>query len=104
VAALRLRRREAARALAGALMASVVGYLPGAPAQAADPPDVVITYLTQDEDRLPPLSALDQLLLDEGVMGAREAITENQTTGRFLGQTYELKEVIVPKNGDLLSC
>ena len=33
-----------------------------------------------------PLSLLDALLPDE-VMGARQAITENQTTGRFLATT-----------------
>jgi ABC transporter substrate binding protein (PQQ-dependent alcohol dehydrogenase system) len=38
---------------------------------------------------------------DEGLMGARQAITENQTTGRFLGQEYELAELVVAADGDL---
>ena len=58
--------------------------------------DVTITYVTQDEDRVIPLSLLDTLLPDEGLMGARQAITENQTTGRFLGHDYQLAEVVVP--------
>jgi ABC transporter substrate binding protein (PQQ-dependent alcohol dehydrogenase system) len=69
---------------------------------AADQLEVRITYLTQDEDRVAPLSLLDTLLPDEGLMGAREAIAENQTTGSFLGHAYELNEVLVPKDGDLV--
>ena len=50
-----------------------------------------------------PLSLLDTLLPDEGLMGARQAITENQTTGRFLGHEYALAEVVVPADGDLVA-
>jgi hypothetical protein len=60
--------------------------LPATLARAADPLEVKITYVTQDEDRVAPLSLLDTLVPDEGVMGARQAIKVNQTTGRFLGQ------------------
>ncbi len=101
VAALRSHRRQIARALCAALIGVGLGWLPAAPARAAEPLEVVITYVTQDEDRVAPLSLLDSLLTDEGLMGARQAITENQTTGRFLGQSYQLKEVMVPKDGDL---
>ena len=103
VAILRWPRPAFARALAGMLIGAGLGWLPAAPARAADALDVVITYVTQDEDRVAPLSLLDSLMPDEGVMGARQAITENQTTGRFLGQNYELKEVLVPKDGDLVA-
>ncbi len=102
VAALPWRRREAGRALVGALMAVAIGW-PVFAARAADPLEVKITYVTQDEDRVAPLSLLDSLLPDEGVMGARQAIKENQTTGSFLGQTFELNEVLVPKGGDLVA-
>jgi ABC transporter substrate binding protein (PQQ-dependent alcohol dehydrogenase system) len=83
---------------------AVVGLtlLLGAPA-AAEPVHTTITYVTQDEDRLVPLSLLDTLLPDEGLMGARQAITENQTTGRFLGHEYELVELVVPQDGDLVA-
>ena len=36
-------------------------------------------------------------------MGARQAITENQTTGSFLGHNYTLTEVVVPEDGDLVA-
>jgi ABC transporter substrate binding protein (PQQ-dependent alcohol dehydrogenase system) len=73
------------------------------PAAAQDKLDISISYVTQEEDRPIPLSLLDTLLPDEGLMGARQAITENQTTGQFLGHNYELNEVIVPEDGDLVA-
>ncbi len=102
VAALPWRRRAAGRALVGVLIGIAAGWS-AVPARAADPLEVKITYVTQDEDRVAPLSLLDTLLPDEGVMGARQAIKENQTTGRFLGQNFELKEMLVPKDGDLVA-
>jgi ABC transporter substrate binding protein (PQQ-dependent alcohol dehydrogenase system) len=78
-----------------------VTALAGAAAQAKV--EVPITYVTQEEDRVIPLSLLDTLVPDEGLMGARQAITENQTTGQFLGHNYTLNEVVVPKDGDLVA-
>ena len=51
------------------------------PAAAQDKVNVPIVYVTQEEDRPIPLSLLDTRLPDEGLMGARQALTENQTTG-----------------------
>jgi ABC transporter substrate binding protein (PQQ-dependent alcohol dehydrogenase system) len=69
-------------------------------AQAA-PLEVTITYLTRAEPPLAPLSLAEPILEDEGIMGARQAIRENQTTGRFLEHNYELAERILPEDGDL---
>jgi len=44
-------------------------------------------------DRPPPLSLLDQRPKDEGVGGARLAIDDNNTTGRFLKQSFTLDVV-----------
>jgi ABC transporter substrate binding protein (PQQ-dependent alcohol dehydrogenase system) len=81
----------------------LIALLLAQPARAADPLQATITYVTQEEDRVVPLSLLDTLLPDEGLMGARQAITENQTTGRFLGHEYALAEVVVPEDGDLVA-
>ena len=89
------------RILAIALITGLIGA--AEPPLAQDELNVSITYVTQGEDRVIPLSLLDTLLLDEGLMGARQAITENQTTGEFLGHNYELKEVVVPEDGDLVA-
>jgi ABC transporter substrate binding protein (PQQ-dependent alcohol dehydrogenase system) len=98
-------RRDGRRGLArltSAVTALLIGAAGPAVAQ-SDPLTVEITYLTQDEDRVIPLSLLDTLLPDEGLMGARQAISENQTTGRFLGHDYALAEVLVPTDGDLVA-
>ncbi|HEX2841122.1 ABC transporter substrate-binding protein [Hyphomicrobium sp.] len=42
------------------------------------------------EDRLPPLSLLDIPPPDDGVAGAKLAISDNNTTGRFLKQEFDL--------------
>jgi ABC transporter substrate binding protein (PQQ-dependent alcohol dehydrogenase system) len=41
------------------------------------------------------------VLEDEGIMGARLAIGDNQTTGRFLGQDYRLVERVAERDGDI---
>ncbi|NNG05908.1 MAG: ABC transporter substrate-binding protein [Inquilinus sp.] len=61
---------------------------------------VVIGYLTQEEEPPIPLSFLDPILTDEGLQGARLALSDNKSTGRFLGQDFTLREVVVPIDGD----
>ncbi|HEX5794583.1 MAG TPA: hypothetical protein VFY19_01990, partial [Geminicoccaceae bacterium] len=85
------------------LAAACFCWLAAGAVGAQDRLDATITYVTQEEDRVVPLSLLDTLLPDEGLMGARQAITENQTTGRFLGHDYQLAEVVVPEDGDLVA-
>ncbi|MEO1723786.1 MAG: hypothetical protein AAFR84_15445 [Pseudomonadota bacterium] len=78
-------------ALALALMLSVA-----LPAPAADGFKLTIHYLTREYPQPLPLSLRLERAEDEGLMGARLANEENQLTGRFLGQEYELVEHILP--------
>ena len=55
---------------------------------------VEIPYIALHVKRRLPQSFLDQPPEDEGVQGARLALSENQTTGRFLGQSYLLRELV----------
>jgi hypothetical protein len=50
-----------------------------------------------------PLSLVDKVLTDNCVQGARLAIKDNNQSGAFLGQSYELIEDIVPKDGDVIA-
>ena len=62
---------------------------------------VQIGWFSQAVKRTLPLSYLDQPPQDEGIQGARLGVADNDTTGRFTGQSFTLPEVIVPEDGDL---
>jgi ABC transporter substrate binding protein (PQQ-dependent alcohol dehydrogenase system) len=80
-----------------ALMIATIGSASGAPLQ------VHITYITRQEPPPQPLSLVEPILTDEGLMGARQALAENQTTGQFLEHEYQLLERIVPEDGDVVA-
>lgn len=63
------------------------------PAKADEKPTITIPIimLRQLRDKNPPLSLLDLPPPDEGVAGARLAIADNNTTGRFLNQSFKLE-------------
>src|SRR5499433_678002 len=62
---------------------------------------VEIGWLSQAVKRSLPLSYLDQPAEDEGLQGARLGIADNDTTGHFTGQSFELVERVVPEDGDV---
>jgi len=62
---------------------------------------VQIGWLSQAVKRTLPLSYLDQPPQDEGVQGARLGIADNETTGRFTGQSFKLTEAVAPEDGDV---
>ena len=64
--------------------------------------EVTVGYLKIEAPRPPVLSNLDPLPEDLGLAGAKTGISDNATTGQFLGQTYELIAEIVPEGGDAL--
>ena len=66
---------------------------PTAPAKAGEKPAVTISiaYLKQKRDQSPPLSLLDIAPADDGVAGAKLGISDNNTTGRFVGQAFKLE-------------
>ena len=65
--------------------------------------DVTLTYLKQEVEAPPVLSNLDPVPEDLGLAGAQVALSDNATTGRFLGQTWALEAQSVAPGGDLLS-
>lgn len=62
-----------------------------------------LTYLRQVVPPPPVLSNLDPIPADRGLAGARLGLEDNITTGRFLGQKYEMDETDVPPGGELLA-
>ena len=74
-----------------------------APAAEATPPTVTIPihYLSKAYPEPVPLSLVDKPLTDNGLQGARLALTDNNKSGAFLGQQYELIEDLLPADGDV---
>jgi len=88
-------------ATAGLILAALA--VPLTCAQAAPALEIPIVFLSRAETPRLPLSFVDPVVEDPGVWGARLAIKDNQTTGSFLNQEYELVEVVIPTDGDILS-
>ncbi|MDJ0614547.1 MAG: ABC transporter substrate-binding protein [Rhizobiaceae bacterium] len=57
--------------------------------------DIPIAYLEIRQPLPPTLSNLDEIPEDVGLQGAELAIKDNNTTGKFLGQTYSLEPVVL---------
>jgi ABC transporter substrate binding protein (PQQ-dependent alcohol dehydrogenase system) len=64
----------------------------GTSAAAADPVEIGIGYLRRAGAK-PTLSLVEQPAADDGLAGARLAIEDNNTTGKFLNQHFTLEEL-----------
>jgi len=65
------------------------------------PLKISIGYLGEAIPEPEPLSLVEVIAKDKGVAGARLGIVDNNTTGKFLKQDYQLTEKIIPAGGDL---
>src|SRR3954466_3037345 len=65
------------------------------------PLKIDIGYIGEAIPEPEPLSLVEVVAKDEGVAGARIAMVDDNTTGKFLKQTYQLTEKIIPAGGDL---
>lgn len=59
-----------------------------------------IAYLSQDQAALPGLPFFLSQPIDAGLQGVRLGIADNNTTGRFTGQSYQLKAIQLPMESD----
>ncbi|MFI0377811.1 MAG: ABC transporter substrate-binding protein [Candidatus Thiodiazotropha sp.] len=64
-------------------------------ASAADKLDVSIALLGMEQEKHIPLSLLRQVVDDTGQSGAEQGISDNNTTGQFTGQSFQLRSVKV---------
>lgn len=70
----------------------------------AIPPQILkIAYITQTKKVPAALSNRDAFIQHKGLAGAQLAIADNNTTGQFSGQTFQLQQIIVPATGDVLA-
>ena len=63
---------------------------------------IKIAYLMQTPKVRPPLSNLDPIIENKGVLGAELAIEDNNTTGQYTKQKFSLEKFIVPVDGDVV--
>jgi ABC transporter substrate binding protein (PQQ-dependent alcohol dehydrogenase system) len=68
-------------------------------AYAAEATEILIGYVREAPSRLA-ISVLDVPAEDDGIAGARVAINDNNTTGKFLGQKFHLEDVKIEVGGD----
>src|SRR5882672_5674039 len=81
------------------LLVGIIGFgVLATAALAADPVEIGIGYLRRAAIK-PALSLVEQPAENDGVAGARLAIEDNNTTGRFLNQHFTREEVRL-KDGD----
>ena len=64
---------------------------------------IAIVLARELRDLSPPISPLDSRPPDDGVAGARLAINDNNTTGRFLGQEFTLTVVQSSNAAELIA-
>ena len=67
---------------------------------AAQQQQIKIAYFSQEKIAPPALSNLDPFIKDKGIPGAELGIADNNTTGKFTGQSYRLEKVIVAPDND----
>ena len=92
--------------------ASALGQAPATPASQSEQTRaapagqirrIAIVLARELRDLPPPLSPLDVRPPDDGVAGARLAINDNNTTGRFLGQEFTLAIVQSSNSAELVA-
>ncbi|MCK5897615.1 MAG: ABC transporter substrate-binding protein [Methylococcales bacterium] len=62
---------------------------------------IKIAYFSQKRAVPAALSNLDPFIQNKGMSGAKIALEENNTTGKFTGQQYQLTNIVVPIKGDI---
>ena len=89
-----MARPRATYAAAAFAVSALLSLAP--PARAADPADMPVVWLSLADTRPIPSTLLVPPPKDDGLLGARVALAENATTGRFTGQAWTLEEHAAP--------
>jgi ABC transporter substrate binding protein (PQQ-dependent alcohol dehydrogenase system) len=85
-----------------ALACLIVGLALPFAARAADPAEMPVVWLQLAAKQQLPSTMLAPPPADEGVLGARVALADNATTGRFTGQAWTLEEHAAPDEAGVL--
>jgi ABC transporter substrate binding protein (PQQ-dependent alcohol dehydrogenase system) len=85
-----------------ALILLFASSLPDSQARAAEPVEVHIGYLRAVQKGRLTISILDAAPANLGIAGANVAINDNNTTGKFLNQSFVLEDVVLNPEDDPL--
>jgi ABC transporter substrate binding protein (PQQ-dependent alcohol dehydrogenase system) len=66
-------------------------------------PPVTVVYLGKHYDEPLPLSYAEKPIFDKGIQGARLIIKEANQAGRFVGNSFQLVEAIIPPGADIVA-
>jgi ABC transporter substrate binding protein (PQQ-dependent alcohol dehydrogenase system) len=86
-------------AAAAVLLAGSAGAQNAVPATA--PTTIHVAYLGQHFPAKLPSSFMEAPSQDDGIAGARLAVADDNTTGRFTGQNFALDEALIEGEGDV---
>ena len=89
--------RKITKYLVGLMLLSTAFNLSAAAKQV-----IKIAYISQQRAVPAALSNLDPFIQNKGELGVELAISDNNTTGQFTNQQYELKKVLLPVDGDIV--
>jgi len=96
-------RAQVVRAVASLhCVAAILGSTGQVSAQAV-PVDIPITYIEKQVEHPPTLSNFESIPDDQGLQGARLALKDNQTTGKFLKHNYTLTEIVKGVGEDVVA-
>ncbi|MGX5736743.1 ABC transporter substrate-binding protein [Bosea thiooxidans] len=98
----RAGKRRIAQTILALSVVLLAHAMAGARAE-AQPKTIGILFVRETVDRPPPLSLLDIPPSDEGIAGAKLAITDNNNTGRFLNQEFRLDLIESAKSEELVA-
>jgi len=83
-------------------LALVISLVSTGPARADTTPlKISIGYISEAIPEPDPLSLTEIVPKDKGIAGVHLGLEDNNTTGKFLKQTYEVTEKVIPAGGDL---
>src|SRR5262249_18767887 len=94
-----IREKTSRQALIRAAMTGALVWLLAAPLASAQPITIKIGYVGRAEKKTT-ISLLDYPPDNDGVAGARLALEDNNTTGKFLNQRFLLEEARVKEGSD----
>jgi ABC transporter substrate binding protein (PQQ-dependent alcohol dehydrogenase system) len=84
------------------MIAALLALLLPLSVRAAEPERIPVVWLGLDAKKPIPSTVLLPPPVDEGLLGARVAVDENATTGKFTGQAWTLEEHVAPDEAGVL--